>query len=225
MSVATTVYMCHEDNKKDGFILCTDPCDDDAACAWTPALVPFGGSAPSVVNPDKAILGGKGYGLQEMAGIDGLDVPPGFTLTTPLCGVFDQKTDLPAELWSKVEEAIRRVEQDMGRPFGGGSTANTQQQQQQQPLLFSCRSGAKISMPGMMDTVLNVGLNNQTVEHLALATKNRRFAYDAYRRLLDMFGDVSEHVQTAQFIWILALLHVVFLLINNPFRLYVYRSS
>lgn len=138
-------------------------------------IVPFGGSAPKVVNPSKDILGGKGLGLQEMSSI-GIDVPPGFTLVTPLCQVFDEKGDLPPELWALVDQAVERVERDMGRKFGDTSGA--------QPLLFSCRSGAKISMPGMMDTVLNVGLNKETVEGMAKATGNRRFAFDAYRRLL-----------------------------------------
>ena len=139
------------------------------------AIVPFGGSAPHVENPNKDILGGKGMGLQEMSSI-GIDVPPGFTLITKLCQVFDEKGDLPAELWALVDKAVERVEQDMGRKFGDTSGA--------QPLLFSCRSGAKISMPGMMDTVLNVGLNKESVEGMAKATGNRRFAFDAYRRLL-----------------------------------------
>ena len=126
-------------------------------------------------NPNKDILGGKGLGLQEMSSI-GIDVPPGFTLITSLCQVFDEKGDLPAELWALVDQAIDRVEKDMGRKFGDASGA--------QPLLLSCRSGAKISMPGMMDTVLNIGLNKDSVEGMAKATGNRRFAFDAYRRLL-----------------------------------------
>ena len=109
------------------------------------ALVPFGGSAPSVDNPNRAILGGKGLGLQEMSRI-GVDVPPGFTLITPLCTVFEKENDLPAEMWAMVNDAIKRVEKDMGRKFGAD----------EDPLLFSCRSGAAISMPGMMDTVLNI---------------------------------------------------------------------
>ena len=144
------------------------------------AIVPFGGSARSVANPDRDILGGKGLGLQEMSSI-GIDVPPGFTLTTPLCQVYEKNGDLPEALWDQVDKAIARVEEDLGRKFGDAEN----------PLLFSCRSGAKISMPGMMDTVLNVGLTKETVEGLAKSTGNRRFAYDAYRRLLDMFGDVS----------------------------------
>ena len=109
------------------------------------AIVPFGGSAPAVDQPNKAILGGKGLGLQEMSRV-GIAVPPGFTLTTPLCQVYEEHDDLPAETWEGVREAIQRVEKDMGRKFGDAN----------HPLLFSCRSGAAISMPGMMDTVLNV---------------------------------------------------------------------
>lgn len=109
------------------------------------AVVPFGGSATSVVNPNKQILGGKGLGLQEMHGI-GIQVPPGFTLTTPLCQVYQETNDLPEEMWKEVKAAIRRLEKDMGKTFG----------QAENPLLLSCRSGAAVSMPGMMDTVLNV---------------------------------------------------------------------
>jgi len=109
------------------------------------ALVPFGGSAVSVINPNKKILGGKGLGLQEMAGLK-IQVPPGFTLTTPLCQIYQRTNDLPEDMWNEVKDAIARIEKDMGRKFG--DPAN--------PLLFSCRSGAAISMPGMMDTVLNV---------------------------------------------------------------------
>jgi pyruvate,orthophosphate dikinase len=143
------------------------------------AIVPFGGSAPAVPDPNKSILGGKGLGLQEMSSI-GIAVPPGFTLTTPLCQVFQDSNDLPEEVWAEIENAVKGVEAYMGRKFGDS----------EHPLLFSCRSGAKISMPGMMDTVLNIGLNKTSVEGLAKATKNKRFAYDSYRRLLDMFGDV-----------------------------------
>ena len=114
-------------------------------------LVPFGGSAPPLENPDKAILGGKGLGLQVMSRI-GVDVPPGFTLTTPLCPEFDKSNDLPAEVWKMVREAVKTVEADTGKTFGSGD----------KPLLFSCRSGAAISMPGMMDTVLNIV--SQTVQ-------------------------------------------------------------
>jgi pyruvate,orthophosphate dikinase len=107
------------------------------------SLVPFGGSAPRVDNPDKAILGGKGLGLQEMGRI-GVDVPPGFTLITPLCQVYQKEDDLPKEVWDLVMEAIKRVENDTGKTFGGAEN----------PLLFSCRSGAAISMPGMVSSFL-----------------------------------------------------------------------
>jgi len=110
----------------------------------------------------------------------GVDVPPGFTLTTNLCDIYDKYGDLPAELWDATMEAVKRVESDMGRKYGDNEN----------PLLFSCRSGAAVSMPGMMDTVLNIGLNSETVKGLAKATGNPRFAWDAYRRLLDMYGQV-----------------------------------
>jgi len=110
----------------------------------------------------------------------GVDVPPGFTLTTPLCQVYQKENDLPTAVWSGVQENVERIESDMGKKFGSRDN----------PLLFSCRSGAAMSMPGMMDTVLNIGLNDETVEGLAKATDNPRFAWDSYRRLLDMFGEV-----------------------------------
>jgi hypothetical protein len=118
-------------------------------------IVPFGGSAPPVPNPDKKILGGKGRGLQEMSSI-GIQVPPGFTLTTPLCTVYQKTNDLPPELWDEVSEQIARLEKDMGRQFGDSTN----------PLLLSCRSGAAISMPGMMDTVLNVVRSTTRVDRV-----------------------------------------------------------
>jgi pyruvate, orthophosphate dikinase len=144
-------------------------------------IVPFGGSAPPAATLDKTVLGGKGVGLQTMGAI-GIDVPPGFTLTTETCGMFQEEGGLPDHVWQGVLDNIRRVENDMGgRKFGDT---------EQMPLLLSCRSGAAISMPGMMDTVLNVGLNSDTVQALAKATNNPKFAYDSFRRLLDMLGDV-----------------------------------
>jgi len=110
----------------------------------------------------------------------GVPVPPGFTLTTTLCPIYSKKNDLPLEVWKGVRDNVRRVEIDMEKEFGSSDN----------PLLFSCRSGAAMSMPGMMDTVLNIGLNDQTVHGLAKATGNERFAWDSYRRLLDMFGEV-----------------------------------
>jgi len=107
-----------------------------------PAIVPFGGSAVSQRHPDRKIVGGKGLGLQEMSRI-GVDVPPGFTLTTPLCQTFQATNDLPETIWFEIENSVKRIEQDMGGK-GFGDPTN--------PLLFSCRSGAAVSMPGMMDT-------------------------------------------------------------------------
>jgi Pyruvate phosphate dikinase, AMP/ATP-binding domain len=114
----------------------------------TSLVVPFGGSAPALSQEllDKQILGGKGVGLQEMSTI-GIAVPPGFTLTTAVCRQFQETGDLPEDVWQTiVDSAIPAVERDMGRRFGHAEN----------PLLFSCRSGAAISMPGMMDTVLNI---------------------------------------------------------------------
>ena len=105
----------------------------------------FGGSAKPEDKPDKQIVGGKGLGLQEMSRI-GIDVPPGFTLTTEVCQLYEANGALPDEMWEQIKKGVKRVEKDMGKKFG--DTKN--------PLLFSCRSGAAISMPGMMDTVLNI---------------------------------------------------------------------
>lgn len=110
----------------------------------------------------------------------GVDVPPGFTLTTPLCQLYDKYGDLPSETWEAVRNAVKNVEKDMNRKYGDKDN----------PLLFSCRSGAAASMPGMMDTVLNIGLNAETVEGLAKTSGNPRFAWDAFRRLLHMYGEV-----------------------------------
>lgn len=105
-------------------------------------IISFGGSATPQDEPDKSIVGGKGVGLQEMSRI-GIAVPPGFTLSTPLCQVFQKEGDLPADVWEAIEQAVARVEIDMGKKYGD----------KENPLLFSCRSGAAVSMPGMMDTV------------------------------------------------------------------------
>jgi pyruvate,orthophosphate dikinase len=124
-------------------------------------------------------LGGKGYGLAEMTRI-GLPVPPGFTITTDSCRDYMRQGGLPEGLMDEVEEALARLEARMGRRLGDD----------EDPLLVSVRSGAPISMPGMMDTILNLGLNDRSVEGLARRTGNPRFAYDSYRRLLQMFGNV-----------------------------------
>ena len=110
-----------------------------------PSIVPFGGSALPQDRPDKQIVGGKGVGLQEMSRI-GVDVPPGFTLTTAVCQSFEKNGEFPEAIWNDVEKAVKRIEKDMKKGYGN----------LENPLLFSCRSGAAISMPGMMDTVLNI---------------------------------------------------------------------
>jgi len=124
------------------------------------------------------MLGGKGAHLCEMANM-GLPVPPGFVISTETCNAFyDAGEQFPATLWDQVMEALRVVEKEMGKRFGDP----------QNPLLVSARSGGKVSMPGMMDTVLNLGLNEETVRGLVNVTGNERFADDTYRRFIQMFG-------------------------------------
>ena len=125
----------------------------------------------------RTLLGGKGAGLGEMTAI-GLPVPPGFTVITKACLYYLEHGDFPPGLWEEVLEGMRYLEEKMNRKYGDP----------ERPLLVSCRSGAKYSMPGMMDTILNLGLNDETVHGLARMTGNERFAWDAYRRLLEMFG-------------------------------------
>lgn len=126
------------------------------------------------------LLGGKGAGLHEMTRI-GIPVPPGFTISTEICRYFDaHHRQYPRELKAKVAAALERMEKILGRRFGNADN----------PLLVSARSGARESMPGMMDTVLNLGLNDQTVQGLIQHTGNRRFAFDCYRRFIQMYADV-----------------------------------
>src|SRR5579875_36429 len=125
----------------------------------------------------KDLLGGKGANLAEMTNL-GLPVPPGFTITTEACRVYLATGAPPPELAAEVDEHLARLEQVMGRKLGDPDD----------PLLVSVRSGAKFSMPGMMDTVLNIGLNDASVNGLAKQGGNERFAWDSYRRLLSMFG-------------------------------------
>jgi pyruvate,orthophosphate dikinase len=125
------------------------------------------------------LLGGKGANLAEMTNI-GLPVPPGFTITTETCNDYLTTGQFPDGLWAQVESALADVEASMERGFGDASN----------PLLFSVRSGAKFSMPGMMDTILNLGLNEATLGGVIRATGNPRFAYDSYRRFVMMFSDV-----------------------------------
>ncbi len=137
---------------------------------------------------DKTLLGGKGANLGEMKRI-GLPVPPGFTITTKVCVYFMKNKKYPEGLNDEIEEAVGRLEQETGKKFGDSEN----------PLLVSVRSGAPISMPGMMDTVLNLGLNDETVKALAGKTSNERFAYDSYRRFLQMFGDVVLGIEHSKF--------------------------
>ncbi len=135
----------------------------------------------------KSILGGKGANLAEMTSL-GLPVPPGFTISTEMCqAFFDNGEKLPDYLKKKATEAMARVEALIGKKFG--DTAN--------PLLVSVRSGARASMPGMMDTILNLGLNDQTVDGLAKKTNNPRFAWDSYRRFLTMYSNVVMGMNTS----------------------------
>ncbi len=128
----------------------------------------------------KDILGGKGLNLAEMTGI-GLPVPPGFTITTQVCADYYKAGEkLPKGLMDDVQKSIGTLEKELGKKFGDNK----------HPLLVSVRSGAAVSMPGMMNTILNLGLTDEAVRGLAEATGNERFAYDAYRRLINMFGDV-----------------------------------
>ena len=136
----------------------------------------------------KELLGGKGAGLAEMAHI-GVPVPQGFTITTEACTLYyDQGKKIPQDLVDEVYAAIAEVEKKTGKAFGGDAN----------PLLVSVRSGARVSMPGMMDTILNLGLNDKTVEVLAKETNNVRFAYDSYRRFILMFTNIAKgHPRTA----------------------------
>jgi pyruvate,orthophosphate dikinase len=133
----------------------------------------------------KALLGGKGANLAEMTRI-GLPVPPGFTITTEVCTWFNAHNKaLPKEIDAQIEDAVARIEKSLGKGFGSLSN----------PLLFAVRSGARDSMPGMMDTILNLGLNDETVQGLVAASDNERFAFDCYRRFIQMYGDVVMGVQ------------------------------
>ena len=140
----------------------------------------FGSSACEGDASMRNLLGGKGANLAEMSSI-GLPVPPGFTITTALCNqYYDDNKSYPADLQTQLDDALSRVEAETGLRFA--DPAN--------PLLLSVRSGARASMPGMMDTVLNLGLNDETCEGLAAKTGDERFAYDSYRRFIQMYGDV-----------------------------------
>jgi len=136
----------------------------------------------------KDLLGGKGANLAEMTNL-GLPVPPGFTITTEACKVYLGSGDEPAELRDEVSTHLDSLEQAMGRKLG----------QADDPLLVSVRSGAKFSMPGMMETVLNIGLNDESVQGLAKQTGSERFAWDSYRRLIQMFGKTVLDIEGEHF--------------------------
>ncbi len=149
----------------------------------------FGGGSAEGNGGQKDLLGGKGAGLAEMSRL-GIPVPPGFTLTTDVCSIYQENHgSYPEGLEEEVEQHLRRVEEQLGRRFGDPGD----------PLLVSVRSGAPRSMPGMMDTILNLGLTDSTVEAWIARGADARFVYDAYRRLLTMYGDVVLDVPHAEF--------------------------
>ncbi len=140
----------------------------------------------------KNLLGGKGAGLAEMTKI-GLPVPPGFIITTEVCKEYQKTKKIDEDLTSEILEHLHKLEEKAGKIFGDKTN----------PLLVSVRSGAPVSMPGMMDTILNLGLNDNTVEGLKELTNNERFAYDSYRRFIQMFGDVAMGIPHSEFAKIL----------------------
>lgn len=149
----------------------------------------FGGGTADGDGKLRDVLGGKGAGLAEMSKA-GVPVPPGFTISTDVCNLFfENNNKVPAEVDDQIQKALQKLEKEMGKMLGGLDD----------PLLLSVRSGAKFSMPGMMNTILNLGLNDQTTEALAKKTGNARFAYDCYRRFIQMFGEVSLHIDMAKF--------------------------
>ncbi len=132
----------------------------------------------------RGLLGGKGANLAEMVRI-GVPVPAGFTITTEACNAYLVSGEtFPEGMWKQVLLAVKNLEKDSGKKFGDPK----------KPLLVSCRSGAKFSMPGMMDTILNIGLNDETAVGLVELTGNEHFVYDSFRRLIQMFGSVVKGV-------------------------------
>jgi pyruvate, orthophosphate dikinase len=148
----------------------------------------FGAGGADGTREQKALLGSKGANLAEMTRI-GVPVPAGFTITTEACRHFMRHGSVPEGLLEEVEANLQRMQEESGKVFGGRSS----------PLLLSVRSGAAISMPGMMDTILNLGLNDETVEALARDSGNPRFAYDSYRRFLQMYSNVVLDIRTERF--------------------------
>ncbi|HTC91281.1 MAG TPA: pyruvate, phosphate dikinase [Bryobacteraceae bacterium] len=149
----------------------------------------FGGGTADGDGKMKDVLGGKGAGLAEMSRA-GVPVPPGFTISTEVCNIyFQNKNTVPKEISQEIDHALADLESKMGKKLGDASD----------PLLLSVRSGAKFSMPGMMNTILNLGLNDKTVEGLAKHSANPRFAYDCYRRFIQMFGEVALDIDMHKF--------------------------
>src|SRR5437868_15244999 len=149
----------------------------------------FGGGKADGHGKMKDELGGKGAGLAEMTNA-GLPVPPGFTIQTEACREYMRSGGkVSGDIDKQIETALRRLEELQKQKLGAGEN----------PLLVSVRSGAKFSMPGMMDTILNLGLNDQSVEALAARSNNPRFAYDSYRRLIQMFGNVVLEIPKSVF--------------------------
>jgi len=136
----------------------------------------------------KLLLGGKGANLAEMTNL-GLNIPPGFTISTEACLEYFENPKIIDDLRDDILKNIKLLEEQTGKSFGSNKN----------PLLLSIRSGAPMSMPGMMDTVLNLGLNNNSVLGLAATTDNQRFAYDSYRRFIQMFGDVVMGIHADRF--------------------------
>ena len=153
----------------------------------------FGDGKAEGTKDMKAVLGGKGANLAEMTNL-GVPVPPGFTIACAACIAYLRDGSIPAPLRAEVERNLRRLEEVSGKRFGDAAN----------PLLVSVRSGAPVSMPGMMETILNLGLNDRTVGGLARASGNARFAYDSYRRFIQMYGDVVLGVSHGKFEQLLA---------------------
>src|SRR3954464_7787180 len=147
----------------------------------------FGGGRAEGNGKMKDVLGGKGAGLAEMTNA-GLPVPPGFTIQTEACREY-MRGGLSPDINRQMDEALAQLEQLQGQKLGTGEN----------PLLVSVRSGAKFSMPGMMDTILNLGLNDKSLEALAKRSNNPRFAADSYRRLIQMFGNVVLDIEKSEF--------------------------
>ncbi|HEU0140193.1 MAG TPA: PEP/pyruvate-binding domain-containing protein, partial [Bryobacteraceae bacterium] len=149
----------------------------------------FGGGTADGDGSMKDTLGGKGAGLAEMSRA-GVPVPPGFTISTEVCNIyFSENQQVPKEVQKQVDEALAKLEKAMGQKLGDTND----------PLLVSVRSGSKFSMPGMMDTILNLGLNDRTVEALVSKSGNPRFAWDCYRRFIQMFGSVVLEIPKSEF--------------------------